>query len=191
MVFIVLGPSGCGKGTQAGLLAKEFSLPHISAGEVLREESRNKTPEGVEAEGYWRKGLWAPTKIVWRLLKPRLDRIGRGGFVLEGWPRPPEQAQLLDDYLREKDLKVDRVFYLRTSDETAEARIKKRVKNTLAAGEKPRSDETPKVIKERLREYHRTIRPILEYYKNRGVLEIVGNEKSVEEVFADICSRLR
>ena len=190
MIFIILGPSGCGKGTQADLLAKKYGLTHISMGELLRLAYEQKTDLGLKAYEWWGKGLWVPTELVEQLLQTELQKHPRGGFVLEGWPRLSEQKEFLAKFLTERNLIIDKVFYLDTPAEVATERIKGRVKKALAIGSTGRIDGREEVIKERLRSYFKTIEPILEYYRRLGPLEIIDNRPSIEEVSDSISKRV-
>ena len=190
MIFIILGPSGCGKGTQADLLAKKYGLTHISTGELVRSAYEQKTSLGLKAYEWWGKGLWVPTELVSILLKEELNKHLGGNFILEGWPRYSEQKDILGEYLTENNLKVDKVFYLDTPREISVARIKGRIKKASESGKISRADDTEEVIKERLDSYYKTVEPILKYYKDLGVLEVTDNQPSIEEVFSDISKRV-
>ena len=186
MIFIILGPSGCGKGTQADLLAKKYGLTHISMGELLRLAYEQKTDLGLKAYEWWGKGLWVPTELVGQLLQTELQKHPRGGFVLEGWPRLSEQKEFLAKFLSGRNLIIDKVFYLDTPAEVAVERIKGRIKRALSMGASMRIDDREEVIKQRLQSYFQTIEPILGYYRRLGALEVIDNRPSIEEVSGSI-----
>lgn len=192
MIFIIMGISGCGKGTQAELLAKHFGLVHLSTGELFRREQERGTPLGKEAyEKWWGKGLWPPMEVVFRLLEPELERHLVPGFVLEGWPRTVEQARFLDNYLSRKGLKVDKVFLLETSGATTFKRLKGRATQAQQAGEKVRLDDaSDEAIRQRIKSYQETVSPILAYYQECGVLERINNEGHVGEVAGAILDKV-
>ena len=125
MIILIVGPSGSGKGTQAELLAKKLNLPAISMGDLLRQEIAAKSELGQKVADYLAAGTWAPAELPWEILKKELSRQERG-FVLDGFPRSVEQLTMLEDYLKEKDKKIDRVVYLKISNETALERLLKR-----------------------------------------------------------------
>lgn len=184
MNFVILGLSGCGKSTQATLIAKDLDLVHISTGRLFRRELENKTPLGLSAyNNYWGKGKWVPTPIAFKLLKPELEQALGHGFVLEGWPRTSGQAKLLDAYLAEKGQKVRRVFYLDTPEAIALDRLKVRAEHDKALTGKIRDDDvSSEVIESRFSFYKSTITPILDYYEKTGVLCRIDNSRTVAAV---------
>lgn len=190
MIFIILGPSGCGKGTQAELLARQYDLVHISTGDLLRRAYEEGTPLGRKAHKWWGRGNWVPTAIVGSLLATELRKHPTGNFILEGWPRLSEQKELLGRYLSESGLKIDKVFYLDTPREVSVERIKNRIREAEESGGPKRPDDTAAVINERLDSYYRTVEPILEFYRGAGLLEVIDNRPSVDEVFSQIVSRV-
>jgi adenylate kinase len=186
MIISIIGPSGCGKGTQAKLLSEKLGVPAISTGKLLRSAYEARTPEGIEAEKYWGKGLWVPSNLTMKILKERLDQPDcRDGFILDGGPRKVEEIPLLEKYLSQKGQKLDMVLHLDTSDESCLSRLTHRIFEAREKGEKVREDEDPEEIKERLRQYHQTIEPVLKYFEEKGILHRINNEQNIEEVFAD------
>jgi len=101
MRIIMLGPPGAGKGTQAVRLAKRLNLPHISSGDILREAVKKGTPLGKQAEGFMKRGELVPDSIILELLKEEMEKEKKG-FILDGFPRNPDQAKKLDQILLEK-----------------------------------------------------------------------------------------
>lgn len=190
MNLIIIGPSGSGKGTQAELLSKKFNIPTISMGELIRQASEQKIPEGIKAENYWRKGNWVPAELTFRILQPALNQ-GKKGFVLDGFPRTIEQVPLLEKYLEERGKKIDKVIHLWISDEEAVKRLLLRAKKDIRRRGKPRKDETEEIIRERLSSYHQTVDPILDYYRKKGILEKVDGERPIEPIHQDIMKRLK
>jgi len=190
MNIIIIGPSGSGKGTQAELLSKKFNILTISMGELIRQASEQKIPEGIKAESYWRKGNWVPAELTFKILQPALNQ-GKKGFILDGFPRTIEQISLLEKYLKEKGKKIDRVIHLWISDEEAVKRLLLRAKKDIKRKGKARKDETEEIIRERLNSYHQTVDPILDYYRKKGILEKVDGERPIEPIHQDIMRRLR
>lgn len=190
MNIVIFGPSGSGKGTQAELLSKKFKIPNISMGELFRQAYEEKTPEGIEAESYWGKGNWVPGKLTFKVLKPSLDKCQRG-FILDGYPRRKDQIAPLKKYLKERGQKIDWAILLWVSDKEAIKRLLLRAEKDIKARGKARPDETEEVIKARLVSYHQTIDPIIEYYRENGVLMEVDGEKPIEVIYQDIMARLK
>lgn len=191
MILILLGPSGCGKGTQAKLLAEKYHLPTYSTGEIIRQEGAAGTLEGKEALAYANKGVWAPDELVFRMLKKYLESVkAKNGFILDGYPRTAAQAQILADYLTSRGQKVAKVFSLETSDEVAVARIEGRKAKDLATQGGVRSDETPEAVAKRLASFRESIAPVLDFYRQAGVLEVIDNSPPIEEVFQSILDLL-
>lgn len=188
-VYIILGPSGCGKGTQGKLLAEVLGIPFISMGDLFREEYEARTPEGLQAYKWWGKGMWAPDNLTVKVFKKKLDRVP-SGFILDSFPRTPEQVPLLDVYLRKRSQKIDKVFHLKTSEKEAVWRIRKRISEDREKG-KARGDETEEAIKKRLVEYQEKVRPLLELYRKRGLIVDINNEsRDINLIHKDILSKV-
>ncbi len=191
MILILLGPSGCGKGTQAKLLAEKYHLPTFSTGEIIRQEGAAGTPEGKEALAYANKGVWAPDELVFRMLKKYLEKPeAKNGFILDAYPRTAPQAQILADYLSTRGQKVDKVYSLETPEEVAIARIENRKADDLKTKGEVRADETPEVVAKRLDSFRRSIAPVLDYYRQAGVLRIIDNSPPINEVSQSILNEL-
>jgi len=191
MIVSIIGPSGCGKGTQAKLLAEKFGIPAISMGQLFRDAYAARTAEGLAAEKYWGRGNWAPADLAFKVLVPRLEKADcQNGFVIDGLPRKMDDIGLFETYLDQRGWRLERVIHLDTSEATCVARIMKRVETTQRRGGEARCDETPAAVRKRLEEYRETIAPVLEYFEKKGILERIDNERSVQEVFEDIVSRL-
>lgn len=117
MHLVLLGPPGAGKGTQAKKLAQKLGLPHISTGDILRQNVLDGTELGKQAKGIMDKGLLVPDDLVAKMLDERFDNPDiKKGFILDGYPRTLPQAKTLDEILSKKKLAVDLVVYLNTSD---------------------------------------------------------------------------
>jgi len=185
MKLILIGPSGAGKGSLAEYLVRDYNIPHISTGQMFRENIDNKTPLGKEAEKYINDGLFVPDEITVSML---LDRISKpdceNGFILDGYPRSLNQAMLLA-----QKVNIDRVVEIDASDETVIARLGGRymcekcntIHNTLyddvskckSCGNLKlyqREDDREEKILKRLEQYHAQIDPILNFYNAQGLL---------------------
>jgi len=173
MNIVIMGPPGSGKSTQATLLAREKDLPHISTGVIFRELKNKQSDLGKRAAEYIKDG-WVPDSVVHKVLKKELEEEKyKQGFILEGYPRDLWQAQ-------NAPFEPDKVFYLDVCDEESEERLLKR----------GRADDTEEIVRKRLKEYHERTEPVLDFYEQEGLLEKIDGERSVEEIFADLRTRV-
>jgi adenylate kinase len=194
MKMIIIGPQGSGKGTYASRIAPILSIPHISTGDLLREEIKNNTELGKKAKEYVDKGLLVPDELVMDVLKKRINqKDAKKGFIFDGFPRNQEQAKALD-----KISKIDVVIELVVPEWILLKRLSSRrvckscgeIYNILNVKPKKdgicdkcggeliqRSDETPEAIKERLNLYKKETQPLINYYKEKGILKQVSCDK--------------
>lgn len=176
MNIVVLGPQGSGKTTQAKLIARHLRLPLLNVGNLLRRESQKETERAKGVAEAISSGSLIADELLTEILAAQVkDGKYTNGVVLDGAPRTLVQAQLINEILS-----VDKVIYLTVSDATARQRLLGRA----------RSDDTPEVIDRRLRTYHTLTEPVLVYYRRFGILEEVDGQRSVEEIFEDIKSRI-
>jgi len=220
MNLVLLGPPGCGKGTQAKMLFEKYDLMHISTGETFREllktdklDNPADDPGAKEVKKYIDKGLFVPDDIVMKVVSNRLDREDciKNGFLLDGFPRNLFQAKFLDKHLAQKDRKIYNVVSLELSDETIIARLSSRLicpscganynlisqhpksdKKCDSCGKKlvQRKDDTVEVVKRRLDIYKNETFPLIKYYTTKHLLVKINAENNVEEVFKDICNAI-
>jgi len=193
VIFIILGLSGSGKGTQARLLSQRLNnIPTISTGALLRIKYDENNPDGVKAERYWSKGKWVPDALMYKILTRRLDEPDcYHGFILDAFPRTLKQVTMLDHYLSHRDKRITKVIHLTVSDEEVVDRMVKRAQDDVRVFGKARRDENTDAIKERLLSHHRTIDPILDEYESRGLLLNVNGELPVGEIHEHIVHELR
>jgi len=189
--IVIFGPPGSGKGTYATLLKTRLGTPHISTGDLVREEIRNKTTLGKEIEKYSSEGKLVPDEVITEILKKRLTRDLSTGFILEGYPRTINQAEQL-----EKMTKIDAVINLDVPDRVIVERLSARVQCESCATIynertlKPRvagrcdkcggrlvrrADDQSNIILDRLRIYKEASAPIIGYYRTRKILKDVSN----------------
>jgi adenylate kinase len=179
--ILLLGPQGAGKGTQGKLISREYVVPHIATGDILRAAIAAGTDVGRKAEPILSSGQLVPDEIMIELIRDRLAREDtERGFVLDGFPRTAVQAEALDEMLSEIDRPLGVVFEFQLPEEMAVQRLLRR------AQEEGRADDTPEAIRTRLRLYHEQTAPLVEYYRARGILVPVHADRSVEEVFEEI-----
>ena len=163
MRLLIFGPQGAGKGTQAALLAPHFGIPHISTGDIFRANIANKTPMGAQVAAALAAGELVPDSVTQAMLAARLlEPDARQGFVLDGFPRTPEQAEWLDANMAGESL--DAVILLTVPDEEL-------LRRSMQRG---RDDDTEEVIARRLAIYHESTEPLLQFY-GPLVLTIDGN----------------
>jgi len=186
----ILGPSGGGKGTQAELLEQKFGWKHISVGALFRNHIEEGTEIGKKADQYVRRGDWVPTPIVIEMVKPVVQELVDVGFVLDGFPRLPDQPKLLDQILAEKSSKLDLAVHLDIRPEVIMARRKKAWEKGMSFYDQKRKDETMEAIQSRINEYLRTIDPILEYYHRKDKLIRVDGERIIEVIHQDIVKEI-
>jgi adenylate kinase len=170
---VLLGPPGAGKGTQAEKLAEKLEIPHLSTGELFRENIGNGTKLGLEAKRYLDAGDLVPSELTNELVDDRLSNPDVGnGFILDGYPRSVPQAQALHDMLERRGVQLDAVLEFRVPEDALFERLKAR----------GRADDTDEVIFNRMNIYRDETAPLLDYYNSElKTVEAVG---TVDEVFA-------
>ncbi len=179
--IILIGPPGCGKGTQSKLLSKRLGFQHISTGDLIREEQEKGTAIGKLAKNLSDKGNFLPDEIVTTLVKQKIiESVNNIGFVFDGYPRTVDQAKSLDEFLFNRRVPIHSIINITASDLTVNERILKRAES------ENRPDDKPELIPTRIQNYKTKTVPVLDYFKTRkGVVEINGDESS-EKVYSVI-----
>jgi adenylate kinase len=186
--YVIFGPQGSGKGTQSELLCKNYGFVHISLGDIFRWHMANHTKLAARITRIMNQGLLVPDDIVEEVIHDRLDEHDwNWGFVLDGFPRTRPQAEFLFE-----NWNLDAVIYLDVPDDVVEERVMKRAA-TIQKGQTftKRLDDTPEVLRVRLREYHEKTKPLIDLYEDKRMLRKVDATKPVEEVFEDIIDQLK
>lgn len=206
MRIILLGPPGCGKGTQAEIICKNFSIPHISTGDILRDNVKRGTEIGSKAKEYMDSGRLVPDEIIISMMKGRFSENDcKNGFLLDGFPRTIAQAEALDDLLRQMRISLDHIINIDVPDEDIINRISKRL-SCSNCGEvynliykKPkkemtcdscglklnqRDDDKEEVVRNRLDVYRKQTAPLIKYYKDK--IKNVDGRKNISEVTEEI-----
>lgn len=205
MKLVLLGPPGAGKGTQSVVLAREFKIPHISTGDILREAVKEGLPLGLEAKSYMDKGELVPDEVVTGIVVERLKKPDTGnGYILDGFPRTLKQANDLDAALSKSGANIDMVLYFETSEKTAIERLTGRrvckkcgfnyhIKNIppkkpgvcdKCGGELyQRPDDKEDTVRKRLKVYEAQTKPLIEYYTRKDILKKVSGDLGVDELF--------
>lgn len=200
--LVFLGPPGVGKGTYAKELSKRYNIPHISTGDIFREEIRKGTELGKKVKSYVERGELVPDEIVIEVVRKRLSQDDcKRGFILDGFPRTINQAIALDSIV-----KVDLVFnFVAPKSVIIERLSGRRICRKCGAiyhikfnpPKRPgicdkcggplyqREDDKPEVIEERLRVYEKQTAPIVDYYRKKGILVEVDASRNMEEVIKD------
>ena len=187
MRLILLGPPGAGKGTQAQRLVARHGIVQLSTGDMLRAAVAAGTPVGRKAKDIMDRGDLVPDDVVVAIVSDRIDESdAKAGFILDGFPRTVAQANALDRMLEEKGLKLDGVVELQVDEGILVRRIESRIKETLARGETLRKDDDPEVLKTRLQAYRRQTAPLIEYYRDKGLLRAVDGMAAIDDVTAAI-----
>jgi len=206
--LVLLGPPGAGKGTQAVRASKMFNLVHLSSGDILRAERKAASELGRKAQDFMDRGVLVPDDLI---LSMMMDHIGRSGtadgFLLDGFPRTLAQAKGLDERLTASGQKLDAVVSIEVADEAVVRRLAGRATcpkcgriyheefsppgkadhcDDCEVALAHRKDDSPDVVGQRLRTYHEETKPLIAYYRQRGVLQAVAGEGAPEEVSVSI-----
>jgi len=181
--LVLFGPPGAGKGTQAKILTEKQGLPQLSTGDMLRAAIAAGTDLGKRCKAIMDRGDLVPDEIVVGIIAERYDQPDcKNGAVFDGFPRTIAQAEALDRMLSHRSLKIDLVIELKVNDEILIRRAEQRVKDMLAEGQKPRDDDTPETLKNRLDVYYKNTAPLIAFYRNQGKLKTVNGMASIAEV---------
>lgn len=179
MRAVLLGPPGAGKGTQAARLADRLSVPAISTGDIFRANVKGNTDLGRKAQDYMSAGALVPDEVTNAMVRDRLAQDDvRGGFLLDGYPRNPDQAVELDSMLGDLDVALDAAIEITADFDEVTTRLLKR------AQIEGREDDTEPVIRKRLEVYATATAPLTAYYEGQGLLVQVDGMGDVDAVTA-------
>jgi adenylate kinase len=210
--IVLLGPPGAGKGTQAEAITAKLNLPHISSGDIFRENLKNQTELGKMAAGYMNRGELVPDDVTIRMIRERLSRPDcKGGALLDGFPRTPPQADALATMLTEFRGQVNAVPYINVPEpiliERLTGRWTCRVEGhvfhekynpPIMTGRcdhdgselYQRDDDKVETVTRRIHVYLEQTQPLIDYYRQRGLLIEVDGSQSIEKVTNDLLSAL-
>lgn len=208
MRLILLGPPGAGKGTQASSIVAEYGITHISTGDIFRHNIKNETELGKKVKSYLDKGQLVPDELTIDLVWDRLSKEDcKNGFLLDGFPRTINQAEALQKGLEERGLKLDKVINIDVDKNILVKRLSGRrvCKNcgeTYHIDNKPtlkdgvcdkcsgeviqRVDDNEKTVLDRIEVYEKQTFPLIDFYKNLGLILTVDGTLSIEDVFSQI-----
>ncbi len=211
--IVLLGPPGAGKGTQAKVLAEKFDLPHISSGDIFRENIKNDTELGQLAKTYISKGELVPDDVTIAMIRERFSRADcANGAILDGFPRTPAQADALCEMLKEFDGKVNLVPFITAPVEVLIERLAGRwtcrvcgrvyherfnppkktgVCETDGGELYQREDDKAETVVHRIDVYQNQTAPLITYYRERGVLAEINGFAPIEEVSAQLMVALK
>lgn len=208
MNIILLGPPGAGKGTQAAKIVEKYGVPHISTGDIFRENIKNGTELGKKAKSYMDKGELVPDELVIEIATDRLAKDDcKNGFMLDGFPRTVHQAEKLDEFLKANGRKIEYVLDIAVEKSELVARItgrrvckacgasyhivnippKKEGVCDVCGGELfQRADDTEETVANRIDVYESQTMPLIDYYEKQGVISHIDGSAGLDNVFAKI-----
>lgn len=205
MQIVVFGPPGVGKGTLSDLLAEKYKIPHLSTGDIFRDEIKSGNSELIQ---YVEKGFLVPDSVVNKVIEKGLKQEQyRDGFILDGYPRTTDQAQFLDNVLWKLKKKIDFVVNLAASDDTIVERLTQRrqcskcgtVYNLVTMKPKKkdacdkcngalvqRKDDEEETVRKRIQVYKEETSPVVDYYRKRKMLTDIDASKRPKEIFNNV-----
>ena len=187
MIVIFLGPPGAGKGTQAAHIVGRYGIPQLSTGDMLRAAVAARTPVGLKAKAVMDAGNLVSDDIVAAIVEERIEADDcKPGFLLDGFPRTLVQAEMLDAMLATHGRSVDVVIELKVNEAALIDRLRNRIQETLAKGEKPRADDNEETFAKRLGVYREQTAPLIPYYEGQGKLRSIDGMGAVASVSASI-----
>jgi adenylate kinase len=211
--IVLLGPPGAGKGTQAQVISSEMSLVHVSSGDLFRENLKNQTELGKLAQGYMNRGELVPDDVTIAMVRERISRPDcKEGALLDGFPRTPAQADALSQMLASINEKVDCVPYISVPADELIERLGGRwtcpvcgrvyhekynppkvagVCDVDGANLIQRDDDKAETVERRIRVYMEQTSPLIEYYRQKGLLVEVDGKQSIDEVSKEILKAIK
>ena len=212
MRLILLGPPGAGKGTQARMLGERIGAPQIASGDLLRAAVRNATPLGLQAKAFMDKGALVPDELVLKMIDARLDDAdAKPGFILDGFPRSVPQAEALARMLKARGETISKVVAINVPDEELVKRISGRrtcrncnemyhvafdppkkpgVCNKCGGELYQREDDHEDTVRNRLKVYNESTKPLLDYYGKEGLLSQIDGIGRPEDILNEILTQL-
>lgn len=209
MRLILLGAPGAGKGTQATCICTKYGIPHISTGDIFRQNIKDKTELGLEAEGYIHKGLLVPDELTLRIIKERLSHEDcSNGYLLDGFPRTISQAEAFKLYTEKSNNSINIVLLIDLPSELIIKRITgrricsqcgksyhilfsppkhERICDSCGCNLTQRKDDTAETVIQRLSIYEEQTKPLINYYLKQNLLSTIYGDGEVNIIFRNIC----
>lgn len=211
--IVLLGPPGAGKGTQAEIISEKLGLAHVSSGDIFRENIKNRTELGKLADGFMSRGELVPDDVTIEMIRERLARPDcAAGALLDGYPRTPPQAQALDDMLEGFNGSVNAVPYIEVGEDELVKRLSGRwtcraeghvyhqefnppkqqgVCDVDGSELYQRDDDTRETVERRIRVYFEQTAPLVEHYRDAGLLVRINGAQPIETVTTDLLQALK
>lgn len=212
--IILIGAPGAGKGTQATVLSEQLDVPHVSSGDLFRDNLKRETSLGLQAKSYMEKGELVPDDVTIAMVRDRLLQpdCDRKGAILDGFPRTAEQAKSLDDVLQKDGKKIDVVVFIQVPEDVLVERLTGRwicrncqaVYHTqfnpprqaqvcdVCGGELyQRADDQPDTVRNRLAVYFEQTMPLVKFYKDKGLLREIDGQQDIEQVRAALLETIQ
>jgi adenylate kinase len=206
MKLIIIGPQGSGKGTQAKLISQKFNIPHISTGDIFRDNIKKQTELGKKAQEFINQGKLVPDELTIELVKSKINENDcKDGFILDGFPRNLTQAEVLNSFTQ-----IDYAIVIKISDNEAIKRISGRrtcedcgvIANINTDDVKDlckfcggrliqRDDDVEETVKNRLETYHNTTKPLIEFYEKLNKTKIIDGERPINIIFDEILEKIK
>ena len=185
MIIVLLGPPGCGKGTQSQIMCEEFGLCKISTGDILRKNILNATDLGLKAKSLVDNGEFVDDKMISTMVEAAISESKcDNGFIADGFPRNLNQAKDLDFFLIKLGLKIDFVFeFILEKNNLLERIIKRSKENNLV-----RKDDNKNVFQKRIEIYDMHTKPVVPFYDEKGILKKIDASKTIASVSMEINS---
>jgi adenylate kinase len=209
--YVLLGPPGAGKGTQAKVIAEKYNLVHISSGDLFRENLKNQTELGKLAQGYMTRGELVPDDVTIAMVRDRISRPDcKNGALLDGFPRTPAQADALSEMLKEFNSKVELVPLIDVPAQDLIERLSGRwtckeghvfhekfnppqkagICDIDGSGLYQREDDKKATVENRIKVYTEQTAPLIEYYSSRKILVKIDGTKSIDQVSKELLSAI-
>lgn len=208
MNILIMGPAGAGKGTMSDRIIENYDIPHISTGDMLRENVKNNTKLGQEAKSYMDSGHLVPDEVINAMVEKRIQEDdAKKGYLLDGYPRTLVQAEAFEEIANRIDRSIDIVIALDVEFDALAKRITGRricpnCKEIYHIDSKPtkvsgicdkcgtavvqRSDDTVEQLKIRMDEYEKSTKPVIDYYESKGLVEHIDASKTPDEVYDQV-----